>query len=583
MSVAFNESGTMLAAGDSAGDLWIWDTSSEEPIGSPVSLHPERRDEGAPLPVHQPGLAQFGVRTIAFSPDDRLVATGGLTVARVYDLAAGEMVDEVFLTRRSVGLGRESAPVQSVAFDGAGDRLLLASSFNVVGYDLGSGGELDLASEVDFLHRNMTAAIPVLDSQVAIGQGLVVSGYIGGEVSVISLDRDRDPMRFSAQLSGFPAVAISNDGRVAIGGVEGFVLWDPGSGPLIARVFPTPIEFSEVTLDAAGTMAVLSRPEGNKLTLVDLQGAPTEIALPDSVTDSFGWLGVTDGLITFDLGSGVTRIRPVSALDSGVVLPDVPLFAMAGNGQSGLVAFAGAEGDGKGRVDVIEAHTGALVVTLTDLSPEVLPDDFTIVSLSFNPDGSRLVGATQDGRSLVWDTETWRVAGELSSGGGQVVLAEYSPEGRYLVTIGASGAIVLRDPGTLQPIGSEIIGNIDGLVGYSHGPGFTSDGRYMVTTADGTGRLWDLETRTQIGVAFPNRRGVVAGVSANGQTLGTYDGRNFVAWDLDVGGWFDIACRAVGRNMTLSEWKQFGPTDEPYSPTCPHWPGASTTEGADNG
>jgi hypothetical protein len=47
-----------------------------------------------------------------------------------------------------------------------------------------------------------------------------------------------------------------------------------------------------------------------------------------------------------------------------------------------------------------------------------------------------------------------------------------------------------------------------------------------------------------------------------------------VIWDLDVDSWPQIACRAVGRNMTIEEWEQHGPksVDEPYNATCPQWP-----------
>ena len=39
-------------------------------------------------------------------------------------------------------------------------------------------------------------------------------------------------------------------------------------------------------------------------------------------------------------------------------------------------------------------------------------------------------------------------------------------------------------------------------------------------------------------------------------------------WNLDVSMWEAIACRLAGRNMTVAEWEQFGPQDEPYRATC---------------
>ncbi len=58
-------------------------------------------------------------------------------------------------------------------------------------------------------------------------------------------------------------------------------------------------------------------------------------------------------------------------------------------------------------------------------------------------------------------------------------------------------------------------------------------------------------------------------------TAVTAVGDEILIWNLNTSGWSDIACRAAGRNMTLAEWEQFGPQDEPYNPTCEQWPSAT--------
>jgi hypothetical protein len=47
-----------------------------------------------------------------------------------------------------------------------------------------------------------------------------------------------------------------------------------------------------------------------------------------------------------------------------------------------------------------------------------------------------------------------------------------------------------------------------------------------------------------------------------------------MVWNLNTDEWAEIACRAAGRNMTVEEWDQFGPEDEPYRATCEEWPSA---------
>ncbi len=94
----------------------------------------------------------------------------------------------------------------------------------------------------------------------------------------------------------------------------------------------------------------------------------------------------------------------------------------------------------------------------------------------------------------------------------------------------------------------------------------------MITVADGLGRLWDLEARTQVGEAFPNDAGTSPAASGQGPLLATFQGDRVLIWDLNVSGWYDIACRAAGRNLTQREWEQFGPAGRPYAATCPMWP-----------
>ncbi|MEA2002136.1 MAG: WD40 repeat domain-containing protein [Actinomycetota bacterium] len=174
----------------------------------------------------------------------------------------------------------------------------------------------------------------------------------------------------------------------------------------------------------------------------------------------------------------------------------------------------------------------------------------------------------------IWDTASWQLVTDPIGGGGQIVLASYSLDGRWLVTVSSEGKIVFRDPETLQPDGGPLVGNTDAVTGFSHGPFFTLDGDYMITTADGQGRLWNLTERTQIGAPFPNVPGPIAAASVTGQVLATFTTESVIIWDLDISRWFDIACAAAGRNLDFDEWAQFGPTGQAHEPTCDQWPAA---------
>ena len=108
---------------------------------------------------------------------------------------------------------------------------------------------------------------------------------------------------------------------------------------------------------------------------------------------------------------------------------------------------------------------------------------------------------------------------------------------------------------------------------FAWGPHFSQDGRYLLSTLDGSARIWDIESAQLVGSSFPNDIGVVAN-GAEGETLQlvTGVGEHILLWNLETETWPEIACRAAGRNMTETEWDAFGPTDTSYRATCPQYP-----------
>src|SRR5216683_1997380 len=93
-SVAFSPDGRMLAAGDTGGDVGLWDTASSRRTATLTAGNP--------------------VYTVAFSPDGRTLAVGGSGGhVSLWDTASG---------RRTATLA-EGASVASVAFSPDGQML----------------------------------------------------------------------------------------------------------------------------------------------------------------------------------------------------------------------------------------------------------------------------------------------------------------------------------------------------------------------------------------------------------------------------------------------------------------------------
>ena len=95
------------------------------------------------------------------------------------------------------------------------------------------------------------------------------------------------------------------------------------------------------------------------------------------------------------------------------------------------------------------------------------------------------------------------------------------------------------------------------------------DRSWMATGGrDGTVRVWDLESRTQLGRALPSGQSGTISWSPDGQLLAVPTTAGFVVWNYDTEAWPEIACQVGGRNLTDEEWDEFGPRTIDYRETC---------------
>jgi DNA-binding SARP family transcriptional activator/DNA-binding beta-propeller fold protein YncE len=103
-----------------------------------------------------------------------------------------------------------------------------------------------------------------------------------------------------------------------------------------------------------------------------------------------------------------------------------------------------------------------------------------------------------------------------------------------------------------------------------------------MTTYSGHPRLLDPTTGSQIGATFPHDDpevdiGIADGHNGAPIQLATMVEGTARVWNLATETWFDLACDAVGRNLTAQEWDLVGPQDTGYQITCPQWPDGRDT------
>ena len=186
----------------------------------------------------------------------------------------------------------------------------------------------------------------------------------------------------------------------------------------------------------------------------------------------------------------------------------------------------------------------------------------------FNADGTRMITLNNNGDATLWDTDSWEHVIDFSAGDGDgVSAAAFAPSGE-LVTADPSGTIVVRDPETHEPIGSPLIGH-RGEVGPLW---ISTDGTRLLSKSDDGSILWDIATRTRIGDAFPAIN-LWPGPDSSDRAVSLFvEDDSILIWNLNTDEWYDIACRAAGRNMTRAEWEELGPRDAEYQATCPQFP-----------
>ena len=99
--------------------------------------------------------------------------------------------------------------------------------------------------------------------------------------------------------------------------------------------------------------------------------------------------------------------------------------------------------------------------------------------------------------------------------------------------------------------------------------------RIITQATTGNVRIWDRDTGDQIGREITIGRqsaGPGVAVARDGDLVGVILDTEFAIWNYDIESWPALACEFTGRNMTQSEWADFGPQDAEYRVTRPQFP-----------
>ena len=588
-SIAFSNSGDLLASGDAAGTVRLWDPRDGSLLnswvahtGSLFDYSEELTAVGFPVELWQsfeglPDLLPRGVAGLSFSADDATLYTGEIPWIRQWDAASGELEEE-WLATFSSGFSN---------YDGTQDAVLLIEQFEVHPTD---PNVLVLGTRGDVVHFNLLTgtaerAYPFptdrVDTNITfVGQEDLLDGH-----QIVALSDGRiQLLDSSGEIVRTLGLGLARPGGISLA-PDGSQVVASGGGAVVRIALDGQRVLAE-RLEAAENSFLLSvSPEGDLVGQTGIVIGPT--LLHERAADGFEPLAPADWVT-----NNSTEVWPVpdgrallsafvmtgdveeNELLMGTVATQEPL-----NLGQGANAFGWAfSSDGQlmaATVDLIptvwNAESGLVETTLSGLADDANPAfNFEARSFSFSADDSVLVGTLLDGSYAFWDTTTWQPI-DVTEDLGPTVIASYSPDGRWLATVGPDGTIALRAADSLELVhqlrGAGPPEDLGGHVVWS------ADGRFLLSRFESAVRMWDTESGLQLGSAFPNDEGVIPG-GATGDTaqLVTRVGADLFVWNLDVDSWLDIACRAAGRNLTTEEWEQFGPADGEYQAVCSDYP-----------
>jgi WD40 repeat protein len=261
---------------------------------------------------------------------------------------------------------------------------------------------------------------------------------IANETWKASADKDLGALGFDWSSAG-DRFATVGDGYVKV--------WDPMTAAVVGEA-SLPGEFVGVTFGADDTRIVIVD-TGGRVTVLDAESLePLGNAVQVGAGGAYVFLG-PDGQTGLRLTPGYVPDPTFDHPGRGWVLADLETGRVVSEGEVGFdTAWLARSPDGQhaaiggtnGEVEVLDLVSGEA------LRPPVVGHSATVWTMTYSPDGSRIVTTAADGSASLWDSATGDLLGTVLLPERVTAEAEFASDGHTIVIASGYGSVYLWDP-----------------------------------------------------------------------------------------------------------------------------------------
>ena len=490
-AVAYSPDSKIVASGGSDGTVRLWDASTERPTVEPLR-HPGE------------------VSAVAFSPDGKTVLSGGSDgIARLWDSATGALLRDSF---RHGG-----DKVVAVAFRPDGRAVLTAAGGSARMWEAATGQPIGDA----FVHGAAIMALALSpDGEV------VLTGGDDGTAQLWDLSTGRPIGGRLRHQNRIMSVDFSPDGKTILTGCWDSTtqLWDRATGSPLGA----PLDRHQDSITS-----VAFSPDGKTILVgsFDKTARLWDVATGRQVGPSYQHNGSVEALaFSPDGGTILTACEhgPVRLWDAKSTEPGREfrhgdrIIAVAVSPDAEVVLTGGADGAAR----LWKAATGEPI-------GEPLKHPGAVYALAFSPDGKAFLSASKDGTMQLWDTASRAQVGAPMRHGEAVYGVAFHPGAKLALSGSRDGTARVWELPAGHPVG-EPLRHAD----WVHAVAFSPDGKTILTGSEnGSARLWDAASRAQVGRAMicpESVRAVAFSPDGKAVLTGSWDGATRL-WDAATG------------------------------------------------